>query len=140
MATLTVPNRVESVRPATAFLVQAAKAWKVPKAAEPVFEVAISEAVTNAVRHGQHGSPGDSTITCDIQLNKEGERRELRLRIIDGGEGFEVPPPRPLAVDADEIESVPERGYGLPIIQSVFPIVRVIRVEGRFGLELGLKY
>jgi anti-sigma regulatory factor (Ser/Thr protein kinase) len=140
MATLTVPSRVESVRPATAFLVQAARELNVPKAAEPVFEVAISEAVTNAVRHGSRRR-GDAVITCDIQLtNNDRDGRELRLRIIDGGEGFDVPPPRPLAIQSDEIESVPERGYGLPIIQSVFPIVRVIQVDGRFGLELGLTY
>src|SRR5688500_2717707 len=118
MATLTVPNRVESVRPATAFLVQAARALKVPKAAEPVFEVAISEAITNAIRHGNAGK--DATITCDIQLNGS----ELTLRIIDGGKGFEVPAPRLPSVSPDDLQSVPERGYGLPIIQSVFPIVK----------------
>jgi anti-sigma regulatory factor (Ser/Thr protein kinase) len=136
MATLTVPNRVESVRPATAFLVQTARALRVPKAAEPAFEVAVSEAVTNAVRHGNPGRTDDATITCDIQVNGS----ELTLRIIDGGQGFAVPPARPVEIDPDQIEAVPERGYGLPIIQSVFPIVRVIRVGGRFGLELGLKY
>src|SRR5688572_11120850 len=110
MATLTVPNRVESVRPATAFLVQAARAMKVPAAAEPVFEVAISEALTNAVRHGGPNHD-EATITCDIAL----EGRRLTLRIIDGGEGFEVPPRRMPDVSPQRIESVPEAGYGLPI-------------------------
>jgi anti-sigma regulatory factor (Ser/Thr protein kinase) len=134
MATLTVPNRVESVRPATAFLVQAARALKVPKANESVFEVAVSEAVTNAVKHGHSGN-GEATITCDIQLNGT----ELTLRIIDGGRGFDVPPASAPIVP-DEVQDLRETGYGIPIIQSVFPIVRVIRVEGRFGVELGLKY
>ena len=133
MATLTVPNRVESVRPATAFLVQAARSLKVPKAAEPVFEVAVSEAVTNAIRHGH--TPG-GTITCDIQLNGS----QLTLRIIDGGTGFEVPKPRMPVESTEDVQALPERGYGLPIIQSVFPIVRVIQVDGRFGPELGLNY
>jgi anti-sigma regulatory factor (Ser/Thr protein kinase) len=134
MATLTVPNRVESVRPATAFLVQAARALKVPAAAEPVFEVAVSEAVTNAVKHGA----GDETATirCDIEL-VDGE---LTLRIIDGGKGFTLPA-RPMpTVSREMIESLPEAGYGLPLIQTVFPIVRIINVDGRFGVELGLKY
>lgn len=135
MATLTVPNRVESVRPATAFLVQAARAWKVPAAAEPVFEVAVSEAITNAVKHGRAGAEG-ATITCDIQV----ENRHLTLRIIDGGDGFDVPPPRLPDVSRDKVETLPEAGYGLPIIQIVFPIVRVINVGGKFGVELGLKY
>lgn len=135
MATLTLPNRVESVRPATAFLVQAARALKVPKAADPVFEVAVGEAVANAVRHGNSGR-ADATITCDIELDGD----ELRLRILDDGRGFEVPPPRLPEIKPDEIHTLGERGYGLPIIQAVFPIVRTIQVDGRFGVELGLKY
>jgi len=135
MATLTVPNRVESVRPATAFLVQAARALKVPAAAEPVFEVAISEAITNAVKHGRVNDEG-ATIRCDIELVD----RELTLRIIDGGKGFALPARRMPEVSRETIETLPEAGYGLPLIQTVFPIVRVIRVDGRFGVELGLKY
>jgi anti-sigma regulatory factor (Ser/Thr protein kinase) len=132
MASLTVPNRVESVRPATAFLVQTARDLKIPAAAEPVFEVAVSEALTNAVRHG--GSKPDATITCDIEL----KGRRLTLRIIDGGSGFEMPTRRLPDISPHSLESVPEAGYGLPIIQYVFPIVRVINVGGRFGVELGL--
>lgn len=135
MATLTIPNRVESVRRATAFLVQAARALNVPAAAEPVFEVAVSEALTNAVRHGRGKRP-DATITCDIHL----EGRQLTLRIIDGGAGFEVPPHRLPDVSRQRLETIPERGYGLPIIQTVFPIVRVIKVGDEYGVELGLNY
>ncbi|MGH9174660.1 MAG: ATP-binding protein [Vicinamibacterales bacterium] len=133
MATLTVPNRVESVRPATAFLVQAARELNVPAAAEPVFEVAIGEALANAVRHGRDNR-ADGTITCDIKL----EGRRLTLRIIDCGPGFEVPPLRMPEVSRQRVEAVPERGYGLPIIQTVFSIVRSIQVGGKFGVELGL--
>lgn len=131
MATLTLPNRVESVRPATAFLVKAARELNVPAAAEPVFEVAVGEALANAVRHGgkRHG-----TITCDIAL----EGRRLTLRIIDGGMGFELPKAELPDISPQRLDEVPERGYGLPIIHSVFPIVRVIKVGERFGVELGL--
>ncbi|HXG90571.1 MAG TPA: ATP-binding protein [Vicinamibacterales bacterium] len=135
MASLTVPNRVESVRPATAFLVQAARAMKVPAAAEHVFEVAISEAITNAVKHGC-SDRDDATITCDIEL----EDRQLTLRIIDGGQGFDLPKAEMPEVSPDKIESLSDSGYGLPIIQTVFPIMRVVKVDGRFGIELGLKY
>src|SRR5687767_9155822 len=135
MATLTVPNRVESVRPATAFLVQAARALKVPAAAEPVFEVAVSEAITNAVKHGRLNDES-ATIRCDIEF-VDGE---LTLRIIDGGKGFALPARRMPEVSKDTIETLPEAGYGLPLIQTVFPIVRIINVDGRFGVELGLKY
>jgi anti-sigma regulatory factor (Ser/Thr protein kinase) len=133
ITTLTVPNRFESVRPATAFLVQAARAFGVPRACEPVFEVAVSEAITNAVKHGSRQNPG-ATITCEAELH-EGS---LRMRIIDDGSGFVVPEAALPDVSPDRIDALPASGYGLPIIHSVFPIVRVITVDGRFGLELGL--
>jgi anti-sigma regulatory factor (Ser/Thr protein kinase) len=134
MAIVTVPNRVEFVRPTTMFLVNAARAWHVPAAAEPVFEVAISEAITNAVKHGG-GSP-ESTITCELQL----QDRKLTLRIIDGGKGFRPAPVQLPDISRDRVESIPSSGYGLPIIFTVFSNVREIEVQGRFGVELALSY
>jgi anti-sigma regulatory factor (Ser/Thr protein kinase) len=131
--TLTVPNRIESVRPATAFLVQAARGLGVPRAHDPVFEVAISEAVTNAVKHGNRGH-AESTITCEVELDTDA----LTMRIIDDGSGFVVRTADLPDVSRDRIEALPASGYGLPIIRTVFPIVRVISVNGRFALELGL--
>jgi len=131
--TLTVPNRIESVRPATAFLVQAARGLGVPGAHHPVFEVAVSEAVTNAVKHGS-GRQAGSTITCEVEL----EAGALTMRIIDDGSGFVVRAADLPDVSRERIEALPASGYGLPIIHTVFPIVRVITVNGRFALELGL--
>ena len=133
MARLTVPSRIEFVRPATAFLVQAARAFEVPRATEPVFEVAISEAITNAIKHGG-GVHAQATVTCEIEL----ERGSLIVRIIDDGSGFVVRKAAPPDVSRERIEALPSSGYGLPIIQTVFPVVRVVTVEGRFALELGL--
>jgi anti-sigma regulatory factor (Ser/Thr protein kinase) len=131
--TLTVPNRIESVRPATAFLVQAARGFGVPRASDPVFEVAISEAITNAVKHGSRNQPS-ATITCEVEL----EHGALTLRIIDDGSGFVVRSAELPDVSSERIEALPVSGYGLPIIHTVFPTVRVITVEGRFALELAL--
>ncbi|HUE84803.1 MAG TPA: ATP-binding protein [Vicinamibacterales bacterium] len=133
MTTLTVPNRTEFVRPTTAFLVQAARAFGVPRASDSVFEVAISEAITNAVKHGSQGE-SSSTITCQIEL----DQGSLTLRIIDDGSGFVVRAAAPPDVSRERLETLPASGYGLPIIRTVFPIVRVITVDGRFALELGL--
>lgn len=134
IATLTVPNRVEFVRPATIFLVHAARALDVPTAEQPVFEVAISEAITNAVRHGR--ADIESTITCEVEL----QARTLTVRVFDGGSGFNLPPLTLPDVSRDQLESVPASGYGLPIIKSVFSNVKVIQIDGRFGVELGLRY
>jgi anti-sigma regulatory factor (Ser/Thr protein kinase) len=133
MTTLTVPNRIEFVRPATAFLVQAARAFRVPRAAEPVFEVAISEAITNAVKHGSRAE-ANSTITCEVEL----EQGAFTMRIIDDGSGFTVRESALPDVSREHIEALPASGYGLPIIHTVFPIVRVVTVGDRFALELAL--
>jgi anti-sigma regulatory factor (Ser/Thr protein kinase) len=132
-ATLTVPGRVEFVRPATLFLVQAARALHVEAAAAPAFEVAVSEAITNAVKHGSSQDPG-STITCGLELDD----RTLTLRIADDGQGF-VPARSDLPeTSPDALALLPASGYGLRIIHTVFPIVRAVRVDGRFALELSV--
>lgn len=129
---LTVPSRIEFVRPATAFLVAVARALNVPAASRPVFEVAISEAITNAVKYGSDAA--NSTITCQLEDADDA----FRLRIIDDGSGFAMRQVGLPEVSRERIESLPASGYGLPIIQTVFPLVRALNVEGRFALELSL--
>ena len=131
-ATLSVPSRVEFVRPATAFLVTAARALHVSTAHEPVFEVAISEAITNAVKHGSESV--HANITCELELTDGA----LIVRIIDGGGGFEVQKRGMPDVSRERIDSLPASGDGLPIIHTVFPVVRVVNLSGRFALELEL--
>jgi anti-sigma regulatory factor (Ser/Thr protein kinase) len=132
-ASLSVPNRVESVRPAAMFLVHTARALNVAAASKPLFEVAVTEALTNAVKHGR-SRDGRGVIVCELELDP----RRLTLRILDAGPGFKVPAPRIPNLTPEEVETLPESGYGLPIIQSVFPSVRAVRVNGTFGLELSL--
>ena len=133
VASLTVPNRVESVRPVASFLVQMARALNVAAATKPLFEVAVTEALTNAVKHGHSGEP-NAVVLCELELTSV----QLALRIIDGGKGFTLPTRKLPAVSPEQVERLPESGYGVPIIQSMFPGVRAIRVNGRFGLELCL--
>ena len=133
MVALTVPSRAEFVRPATTFLVQSARALQVSAAAEPVFEVAISEAITNAVKHGGSRERG-STISCELEMHDGA----LTVRIIDDGSGFVVRKTPLPEVSPERIESLPASGYGLPIIHTVFPIVRIVNIEGRSALELEL--
>lgn len=132
VVSLTVARRIEFVRPVTAFLVHTARALAVPRASDPVFEVAISEAITNAVTHG--GEDGVSDITCQMDSNRGG----LTLRILNGREGFTLPAPPPPDAATPPVEALSPSGYGLRIIQNVFRGVRVIEVGGRFGLEMTL--
>jgi anti-sigma regulatory factor (Ser/Thr protein kinase) len=131
-ATLVVPRRIESVRRATAFLVQAARARHVPAAASPLFEVAVSEAVTNAVRHARDAE-AEHTMTCDLEVSDG----RLTLRILNEDARFALPDAAP---GPPSIEFLREHGYGLSIIRSVFPLVRVVERDGRFGVELQLTF
>jgi anti-sigma regulatory factor (Ser/Thr protein kinase) len=132
---ITVPNQVQSIRMAASFLVQAAKDMGVALASEPVFELAIVEALNNAVKHGGAGRP-DTAIVCEL----ERADHSLTVRILDQGPGYDlrvVPRPDPTA---DDIMAVPESGYGLSIIQSVFPIMSTISRPGKSGVEMSLRF
>ena len=132
-ASVTLPNRPESVRAAVAFMMQTARALELPAVTMPLFEVALTEAVTNAVKHGSGGSE-DDVIVCEVERSP----RQVVFRVIDTGEGFRVPDSTMPPIDPEELQTLPESGYGLPIIQTVFPSVRARRLNGRFTLELTL--
>ena len=132
-ASLTVPSRAESVHVAAAFLVQAAKDARVPQAADVLFEVAIVEALNNAVTHGNRAQRAEAVIVCEVELADQ----HLTVRILDQGEGFAMVP-RPLPAPHD-VRSIRECGCGIAIIQHVFPMVRTIWRANQFGLEMSLR-
>ena len=70
MATLTLPNRVESVRPATAFVVRTARAMKVPAAAEALI---AGGADVNAV-----SKDGWTALRGAIDMDQDAMTRLLR--------------------------------------------------------------
>jgi len=132
---LTVPNRVELVRPVATFLVAVARALGVPAAQEPVFEVAVSEAVTNAVRHG--GVPqGSAAIFCTLAIDD----RSLRLQILNEGGSVELPDGALPDLSRERIDALPASGYGVPIIRRVFDRATPVSAEGRNGVELTLEF
>lgn len=134
-ASVTVPASAEFVRVAAQFVLQTAKHLGVPAASGPLFEVAIVEALANAVKHGSRGRPG-AVVTCEIERTPSG----LSIRIYDEGEGF-TPPARvePRDPAAIGLTNIPESGYGVPIMKSVFQEIEARREGGRFCLELKLK-
>lgn len=104
-------------------------------ASGPLFEVAVVEALTNAVTHGNGARP-DGSIRCEMETIG----RRFIVRIFDEGPGFlpATPPLREWV--AGDIDSIPAAGYGLHIIQSVFPEVRTVTSRDGFGLELALTF
>lgn len=135
-ASITVPSRVESIRLAAEFIVHAARNMQVPPASESLFEVAVVEALNNAIKHGNAAQRPDAFIVCELELINH----SLTLRILDQGPGYTLPRTRPVEWHADDIASIPESGYGISIIQGVFPTVRTIGKAGEFGLEMTLTF
>lgn len=132
VASVVAPARPESVRASAAFLVQAARSLGAARAAEPLFETALVEAITNALRHGA-GTP-DSWIVCEIEETDAG----LLFRVLDPGPGFSIERARRPTRPPTDVQQLAESGYGLHVIRAVFPEARTIRRENLFGLELPL--
>src|SRR5438094_216413 len=76
-ASVTVPGRVESVRPAAAFLVEMARSACVPAANGHLFEVAIVEALSNALKHNVRD--GETPVHCELEVTG----RVLTIRVLD---------------------------------------------------------
>lgn len=133
-SSVTVPARPEFVRAVSQFVLQTARHLEASATANPLFEIAVAEALANAVKHGARDRP-DARLTCEIE---GGDGGTLTIRILDDGEGF-APDAEPAAVDEpspDDVASLSESGYGLPIIRNVFSRIDTGRRNGRFCLEL----
>lgn len=83
------------------------------------YELAVSEAFTNAVRYGSSAQE-DSVVT----INFIHEGRRLTVCVIDTNESF-----NPVTI-APDITSYPESGYGLFLIHSVMDSVSYKRDNG----------
>lgn len=140
LASLSVPNRVESVRLAASFLVQTALALKIAAAENGLFEVAVVEALNNAFKHGRHDA--DGSILCELELVD----RSLKVRVFDEASGVPLELALPAAVapwperTAEEWQQIPESGYGLHLIAAVFPALRAVSRDGYHGIEMELTF
>lgn len=135
-ASVTVPSRVESIGLAAEFMVHAARNMSVPAASDSLFEVALVEALNNAVKHGNAAQRPDAFILCELEVSDG----TLTVRVIDQGPGYTLPRAPRADWHPDDIANIPESGYGVAIIQGVFPKVRTIGRPGEFGLEMTLTF
>lgn len=72
-------------------------------------ELAVSEACTNAIKHGcPEGSTGEVTVVFRVAGN------EFSIQVKDQGRGFDME-----ALPLPDFNSHPEGGYGIYIIRSV---------------------
>lgn len=89
-------------------------------------ELCISEACTNAIKHG---SQGDIRAMISIQFRLFPDK--VVIRIADQGEGFDLE-----SVPDPDLDTHPERGYGLYIIRSKMDQVRYVREDTENYLEM----
>jgi anti-sigma regulatory factor (Ser/Thr protein kinase) len=73
-------------------------------------------------------------ISCEVERTSSG----LSIRIYDEGEGFTPAARPPLDPTSVDVTTLPESGYGVTIMQSVFQDIHAQRRDGRFCLELKL--
>ena len=134
-ASVTVPGRVASIRFAAEFIVRTARQMQVPAAFHSAFETAIVEALNNAVKHGTIERP-EASIVCEMERSGGC----FTLRVLDQGPGFVLPTQPPADWHPQDTAAIPEGGFGISIIQSVFPLVRTVTRPGEFGLEMALTF
>jgi anti-sigma regulatory factor (Ser/Thr protein kinase) len=138
-AAVTVPGRVESVRPAASFLVGLSRNLQVPAADDNLFEVAIVEALSNALKHNRDA---EGVLHCELEL----AGRCLRIRVLD--EGARAPVALAIPTGAipwseattDSWEAIPDNGYGLYLMRAVFPQIKPVTRDGRHGIEMELTF
>src|SRR5688572_26990318 len=113
VASVRVPGRIEWVRPTACFVVEAARNLRLPVADNRLFEVAIVEALTNAIEHNVRDE--DAPLVCEFGIGA----LTLIVRVLDEGArapvAFAIPAgPVPwLEPTPESWESIPESGYGL---------------------------
>jgi anti-sigma regulatory factor (Ser/Thr protein kinase) len=142
IASVVVPGRIESVRPAAVFLVEMARSFGVPASADHLFEVALVEALSNALKHSGRDTDGALQLHCEIEV----AGRVLHVRVLDEAAraplAFAIPTGAVPWSDAtpDSLESVPETGYGLYVMRAVFPHIVPVTRDGRHGIEMRLEF
>jgi anti-sigma regulatory factor (Ser/Thr protein kinase) len=133
---VTVPGRVEWIRFAADFIVRAARSMDVPAATDSLFEAAIVEALNNAQEHGNPAECPDAVIVCEVERVDD----RLTVRILGQGREFALPRSPGPPWDAADVTTLPEGGFGLSIIQGVFPTVHTVARPGEFGLEMSIPF
>jgi serine/threonine-protein kinase RsbW len=89
-------------------------------------QLAVSEAVTNAIEHGNHNQPH---VKVGVQFVLFGER--LAIRVVDqGGDMPELAPVARPSMDDKLLEDSP-RGLGIFLIQQLVDEVELRSGEGR---------
>jgi serine/threonine-protein kinase RsbW len=105
-----------------------------PRQDIPLIELAVCEAVNNAIIHG-YGRKAGSPV--DVSL---GDGR-LEVVVADLGQGFErFPDTLPAIPGGDDLEQMPMGGWGLRIMGEVMDAVDYSSAQGRNELSMSRRW
>jgi serine/threonine-protein kinase RsbW len=105
---LRVPARAEYVALARLALSGLANIVTLPEELLADLKLALTEAVSNSVRHAYAGGSGFVSIAYELRSNA------LAVEVVDDGKGFD--PDRPPALEGEELT---EGGLGIAIIRTI---------------------
>jgi serine/threonine-protein kinase RsbW len=105
---LRIPARAEYVALARLALSGLADIAALPEELLADLKLALTEAVSNSVRHAYDGDAGLVSIAYELS------RDALVIEVVDDGEGFD--PERPPALEGEELT---EGGLGIAIIRTI---------------------
>lgn len=97
-------------------------------------ELCVVEAVTNGIKHAYHFQAGHS-VEVDVLLYPD----RLTFKICDRGERMNPAKVMPFSFDPSKVETLPERGMGVYIMNSLMDEVHYETLGGRNILTL-IKY
>lgn len=97
-------------------------------------ELCVVEAVTNAIKHAYHAEAGHA-----VEVELLHHRDRMVFRVCDTGDSMVPEKVKPFHFDPSKLESLPERGMGVYIVNTLMDEVRYETVSGRNVLTL-VKY
>jgi serine/threonine-protein kinase RsbW len=92
-------------------------------------KLALTEAVSNSVRHAYPGGDGFVSIAYELSAGA------LRIEVVDDGEGFDpaMPPPLEPSIGGEELS---EGGLGIAIIRTIADELEITSRPGERGSRL----
>ncbi len=122
---LRIPARAEFVALARLALTGLADLTELSDETLAELKLAITEAVSNSVRHAYDGDGGQVEIVYELTGS------ELRIEVVDDGAGFD--PSSPPALEGEELA---EGGLGIAIIRTIVDELEIESAPGSRGSRL----
>ncbi len=119
---LTIPSCIEEMHAVHALFEQAVKEYELPEEFAYWIELAISESMINAIKHGNKSDPSK---TATLKLSIDGENLEIIVQ--DEGKGFEL---ETVADPTEGANLFKSSGRGILIIRSFMDRVDLTKFEG----------